>query len=50
LTLKVPRGTTVAFVGQSGSGKSSLVNLIERFYGALFLVFFAAFVFINVSK
>ena len=31
LNLKIPRGTTVAFVGQSGSGKSSLVNLIERF-------------------
>jgi len=32
LNLEIPRGSTVAFVGQSGSGKSSLVNLIERFY------------------
>jgi len=35
LSLNIPRGSTVAFVGQSGSGKSSLVNLLERFYDPL---------------
>ena len=31
-TLHIPKGQTVALVGQSGSGKSTLANLITRFY------------------
>ncbi len=31
-SLIIPKGKTVAFVGQSGSGKSTLANLIPRFY------------------
>lgn len=32
IDLKIPRGSTVGVIGSTGSGKSSLVNLIPRFY------------------
>jgi subfamily B ATP-binding cassette protein MsbA len=31
-TIDVPKGKTVALVGQSGSGKSTIANLVTRFY------------------
>jgi ATP-binding cassette, subfamily B, multidrug efflux pump len=34
LSLKVPAGTSLAIVGPTGSGKSTLVNLIPRLYDA----------------
>ena len=32
INLKVNQGETVAFIGSTGSGKSTLINLIPRFY------------------
>ena len=32
INLKIPAGSTVAIMGVTGSGKSSLMNLIGRYY------------------
>lgn len=34
ISFKASRGETVAFIGSTGSGKSTLINLIPRFYDA----------------
>lgn len=34
ISFKANRGETVAFIGSTGSGKSTLVNLVPRFYDA----------------
>ncbi len=34
ISLQIPRGATVGIIGSTGSGKSSVVHLISRFYDA----------------
>lgn len=34
ISFKIEKGETVAFIGSTGSGKSTLINLIPRFYDA----------------
>lgn len=34
ISFKVSKGETIAFIGSTGSGKSSLINLVPRFYDA----------------
>ena len=34
ISFKAERGDTVAFIGSTGSGKSTLINLVPRFYDA----------------
>ena len=32
VSFKAKKGETIAFIGSTGSGKSTLINLIPRFY------------------
>ncbi len=32
ISLNIPRGSTIGIIGETGSGKTSLINLIGRFY------------------
>ena len=34
MSFKADKGETVAFIGSTGSGKTTLMNLIPRFYDA----------------
>lgn len=34
ISFKVKKGQTIAFIGRTGSGKSTIINLIPRFYDA----------------
>ena len=34
ISFKVEKGETIAFIGSTGSGKSTLINLVPRFYDA----------------
>ncbi|MBQ8659926.1 MAG: ABC transporter ATP-binding protein [Bacilli bacterium] len=34
ISFKVSKGETIAFIGSTGSGKSTLINLVPRFYDA----------------
>ena len=35
ISFKVNKGETIAFIGSTGSGKSTLINLVPRFYDAV---------------